>query len=906
VTDWLSSGSWSAKHHRGAPPPLTWVLCLGLAGLWAPPAVVAQEAAPAAADSDEDSGEASEAPDDGEASGVPLVDDGENQGPRAGRNEPSPEDLSLDAPLVTDITVEGNQRVSEADVRATIRTAVGRALRLSQVRRDVQALYDLEFFEDITVESRPDGEGVALVFRVIERPNVQAVVVEGNDAVKEEDIKEVIDIEENSILRIPKVREVVQRITELYAEKGFFLAEIDYEVVPHDRRRESDDNRRRLKRSAPAGAAKQKARRRSRANEVDVIFRIKEGDKIRVRSVNFVGNEALSDSALRNTIQTREWGFFSFLTKSGTFRREALEQDVTLLQARYYDEGYLNVHVGTPRVSMSADRRYLDVSVPIEEGERYKIGRVRVREVDGRGQEMELLGGRVRVREMIRIRRGAYFSRQKIGTDLERVQAHYRDAGYANVNIEPRTALNEEGRIVDLTFQIERGELVHIERINIRGNEKTRDRVIRREMLIAEGDLYNDTRIKTSKRRVEALGYFETVELSTRRGSRDDLMEINIEVAERPTGTFQVGAGFSSQEQFILTAQISQQNLFGRGQSLSLQGQISGLRQIFQLQFTEPYFLDTKWILSVNAFNMARFYEGFSSTSTGGTLGFGYPVLPDLRLYLSYTGQYVDVSTKSTGTFLPSSSIYSANIRNVPLADLFSDGFSSSLRGSVTYDTRNNRMFPTRGTYNSLSVQVASPYLGSETEFVRWQAFSRWYFPLFWNFVLRINLEGGLIYNPSGRVAIYERFFEGGIYSVRGYRLRSLGPRLYSVPADLDPNQSPIAGGLNIGGNLSVVSQVEIEFPIVPQVNIRGVVFFDAGNAFNMEGVWCEHSQGNVTNEFSDPCLMKEPWMLRTSVGFGFRWFSPLGPLRFEWGIPLNRQEGEEKIDFQFTIGNVF
>lgn len=797
------------------------------------------------------------------------------------------ETIPAEGPLIERISVRGNQRVSEADVLATIRSAAGRRASEALIRRDVLALYDLDFFEDIVVEMNELDRGVELIIHVSERPVVNTVTIEGNDAIDDEDLEEVVDIRENSILRIPRVQRVIERIIELYAEEGYFLAEVEHEIVPITDSDDDDD--------------------RQGGNEVNVVIQIQENERVRIRNVTFVGNDALSDDDLRESIQTKEWGYFSFLSKSGRFHRDAMDQDVTLLQARYYDEGYLNVHVGQPRVSMTSDRRHLDISIPIEEGPRFKIGRVRVREVNEQREEVDLLGGRRKVRQMVNIRRNSFFSRKNVGVDLERIQRHYRDSGYANVNIEPRTSVDIEERIVDLTFEIERGDVVHIERINIRGNEKTRDRVIRRELRISEGDLFSESRIKASKRRIEALGYFERVELSTRRGSSDDQMEINIEVAERPTGTFQIGAGFSSQENFILTAQISQQNLFGRGQSLSLQGQISSLRQLFQLQFTEPYFLDTRWILTFNVFNTVRAYEDFNRTSTGGSLGFGYPILPDLRAYLTYTGEYIDVSTSSAGTLFGTSPQFRGVLRNLPLANLFNDGFTSSLRASVTYDTRNNRMFPTRGTYDSVSVEVASSVFGSQTSFVRWRAFSRWYIPLFWQLVLRINVEAGLIYDPeTGQVPIYERFFEGGIYSVRGYGLRSLGPRITSVPGALDPDRTPIQGGVNIGGNLSLVANVEIEFPIIPQVNIRGVLFFDAGNAFNLEEFWCDQSAAGSTDPFSGACLMDQPWMLRTSVGFGFRWFSPLGPLRFEWGIPLWRQEGEDRIDFQFTIGNVF
>jgi outer membrane protein insertion porin family len=449
---------------------------------------------------------------------------------------------------------------------------------------------------------------------------------------------------------------------------------------------------------------------------------------------------------------------------------------------------------------------------------------------------------------------------------------------------------------VDLTFEIEKGKLVYIERINIVGNSKTRDKVIRREMVISEGDLFSARRVAISRRRVLQLGYFKSVKLTTRRGSTDERIVVTIKVAERPTGTFQIGAGFSSVENFIAQAQISQNNLFGRGQTLALQAQMSSLRQLFILRFIEPYFLDTRWTVAFAIYNSLVNYESFNRNATGGTLTFGYPITHSLRAFLTYKIENVEVDTHGQNVLLSGSSRLIIPSTAV-IANLFDDGITSSVRASVSYDTRDNRLFPTKGMYHNFSVEFASPYLASQNVFNRYRAFTRWYYPLYKkDLVFKVNAEIGMIASskPQG-VPIFERFFVGGINSVRGFRPRSLGP-VVNVPVSPDPG-APLFG-FPKGGNKELIFNFELEFNIFQKVGIKGVVFFDAGNAFD--------DSENFTVYPDLAGWRKTKPMLRTAWGFGFRWFSPIGPLRFEWGLPLVRQPGEERIVFEFTIGNLF
>jgi outer membrane protein insertion porin family len=427
-------------------------------------------------------------------------------------------------------------------------------------------------------------------------------------------------------------------------------------------------------------------------------------------------------------------------------------------------------------------------------------------------------------------------------------------------------------------------------------------------MEVAEGELFHETRLEKSRRRITALGYFERVDISTEQGSAPDKMQVFVEVTERPTGTFQVGAGFSSIENFIATAQVQQANLFGTGQSLSLQAQVSGLRQLVNLRFFEPYFLDSRFGLSIDLYDQLRIFNDFSQSSTGGALTFSYPLIdPELSASVTYTLELDEVSTQTQSTFLGTSSAVSVFTR-LPLANLFNDGLTSSIRPALTYDTRDNRLFPTSGIYLRGSTELADTAFGSDNEFLRHRIVGRFYYPLGKGWVVKLNSEAGHVTSPSSDgVPIFARFFLGGILDLRGFGFRSVGPRLPLYRAT-DPNSPPILNGANIGGNLMYFQNLELEFPIVEQVGVRGVVFTDAGNAWNIEENYCQAAGGDALFAETSPCFegLDSLATLRTSWGFGIRWFSPLGPLRFEWGFPFKTLPYEESSVFEFTIGNFF
>jgi outer membrane protein insertion porin family len=806
--------------------------------------------------------------------------------PRTSDDEPAPTGPSVPATIcegkrIGRIEVQGQGRVSADDIRSTLKLKEGLPCVDAEVTRDAQALWDLGYFRDVKVLGDIAGEEIALSFVVHERPAIGEIAYSGNDAIEKSDIEGKVTLKTGGILSVPEVRTQVDKIRDLYAEKGYFLAKIHFEL--HDRPN----------------------------NEVQVEFVIEEGAEVSVRRIRFSGNEHLTDAELRSIIQTSQTNIISFISSANKYKRDAFDEDVNRLHALYYDYGYLTVELLEPRIELTSDRRYIDITIPVKEGPRFRVGRVRVLEVDEQGNEIEPLDGRKRLRESVTLNPGDWFSRSSIAKDLQEITRRYRDHGYARAEVLPDTGLHNDEKKVDLSLTVKRGPLVYVERINIKGNTKTRDAVLRREARIIEGELYSQTGVETSKERMTALGYFESVNVSEENGSAPDKIVINFEVAEKPTGTFQLGAGFSSQETFLLNGQIQQQNLFGRGQSLSLNMQFSGIRQLAQLSFMEPYLFGSTWSSALELYRILEQRLEFNRDRTGGSLTVGHPldVVSDyLRLYATYRFETVDITPATGGVFGGGGTGLNYRIfRFLPLRNLFNSGRTSALRLALSWDTRNNRLFPTNGIYATVSTEISDKLIGSTNDFMRNELDFRFYRPLFGPFVLKFHTQWGLVTSRNGAgVPIYERYFLGGIFNVRGFDLQSLGPRLGISSSFRDPTFDTVASrGAVFGGNMQAYYNLEIEFPIVESVGIKGVIFHDAGNLWNLERSLCGPAPMS-TEAAIQPCGVS-PTTLRTSVGFGFRWFSPLGPLRFEWGFPLApRRPDEDTYQFQFTVGNAF
>ncbi|HXU72996.1 MAG TPA: outer membrane protein assembly factor BamA [Polyangia bacterium] len=764
---------------------------------------------------------------------------------------------------------KGNHKAEDDAMRVAVKSLPGEKLSSEQLREDIRSLWRLSFFEDVEVQAQETGGKVDLTFVVREKPLIRKIYVSGAHEVGLDKINEVLDIKKDTIIDPAKVKRNVEKIKDLYVEKGYYLAEVGSDIQRKDE------------------------------NHVDVYFNVDEHAKVEVRQIRFLGNDHITDTELKSAMGTQEGGWLSFLTSSGTYREDAFDRDLLLITAFYYDRGYINVKLGKPEIELSGDKEFLYITIPVEEGEQYKIGKI-----DFHG---DLLLPKDEYFKRMSVRPDEMFNRSKLGKDIQGLNDLYKDAGYAYVNIMPQTAIDAVKRTVDVIFEVQKGAQVYFGRINIRGNTKTRDKVIRRECRIYEGELYNQTRLDRSKRLIQALGFFEKVELSTKTSDSDpNKMDVNIEVTERATGTFQIGAGFSSVENFIGQAQVSQNNLFGRGTTLQLQAQISSLRQLFTLRYLDPYFLDTRLTFAFSVYNSLLFYPSFNRTARGGDLTWGYLFGDWTRVFATYKLEYVDVEENQLGQTIGGFGNVTP-VSSGTVSNLFRSGITSSVRLSINYDTRDDRLFPKHGMFHSLAVEVADPLIASQAVFERVSGWARFYHPIWGPFIFRLNVEGDLVVSRDSQgVPIYERYFTGGINTIRGFQLFGLGPKV-NVLSSQEP--SAFLSQFNIGGNLQLILNSEIEFPIFAAVQIKGVIFFDAGNAYNTETAKYCPSRLAVSNipDVFNPCNAYPTFQnLRYSVGFGFRWNSPIGPLRFEWGIPLNRQQGEDPIVFEFTIGNFF
>ncbi|QQR79775.1 MAG: outer membrane protein assembly factor BamA [Deltaproteobacteria bacterium] len=737
--------------------------------------------------------------------------------------------------VVKEIQVNGNTRVETQAIIGSLETRIGSAYSAEKIQRDLKTLYKMGSFADVTFEKVNVAGGTKLVVTVVERSSITKISFEGNKKVKEDKLRELSEVKAFSPLDSVRLSNTIRKIREHYAKEGYHLAEISPEF-----------------KKVPTTAD-------SHIENEELIFHIHEHEPVRIARVNFIGNKVFSDDDLRSKIKTKSRSYFSWLTGGGKFQEEMVKRDSAFLVYFYQNNGYLKVKVGSPKVYLSRDRKSITVTYHITEGEKYKVKQV---EVQG-----DILTTKQEMDSKLVLKSGQFYSRQKVEEDLQLLSALYGDQGYAFANINPVIIPNDEERTADVTYTVQRGPRVYIEKINISGNAVTRDKVIRRELKIKENTLYNESRLRESQQKVQALGYFEEVNFATPRGSSDDRIQINISVKERQTGQFSIGAGFSSVEKFILTASLAKENFLGYGVSGQFSVEASSRRQLFVLSLEDPYFLDSQWILGISGFRTINVYSDFDRKSFGGSATLGHRIFDNSTFRLTYQAEDVNISDFSTTV----PAVFANNL----------SGLTSSIGVSLIRDTRNNRLFPSSGMYQSISSEFAG--VGGDNDFVRVTENFRYYQPLWKKIVGKLNFTAAQIESTnSDPVPLFERYFMGGVNSLRGYYLRDVGPSV-RVPI------SSIGGDHRFvfGGNKMLQLNLELELPLYDPAGFKAVTFFDTGNSFSEE------------ENFS----VKH---LRSDYGFGLRWNSPFGPLRFEWGLPINRQPGESPVIFNFTIGSFF
>ncbi len=741
---------------------------------------------------------------------------------------------SYEGRRIAEIQIQGLKKIEKAAVEAKLKAKVGEKLSLKNLREEIRSIHGMGYFDDIEVQSdtRSDG-GIKLTYVFKERPVLSEVLFEGNERIDTDDLKGVVKSKEWSILDVNRVREDVQKIQSHYEEKGFYLAKVKYDISP-----DKED-----------------------PEKVKLTFKIRDFEKVEVKKITFLNNKAFQDNELKNVFQeTREGGFFSFLSGAGSFKDTSFKQDLQRLTYWYLDHGYVKFRFENPVITVTDDKRWMYISTYVEEGDQYQMG-----DLDFSG---DLLFPKEELRSEVKLMKDEIFKISARNLDIRRLTEKYQDLGYAFVNVIPKMNIDEKTRKIDIDYSFEKGNLVHFGEIRVLGNNKTHDKVIRRELRIHEGELYNGTNLRLSKERVERLGYFEPGQVVfntlTRKG-HDDLVDIEIRVKERSTGTITVGAGYGSVQNFFFTGQVQEINLFGKGQTLSFQAQYSADRKqrSFNLGFTEPYAFDTKWSMGGDLFSLTYLVPNkYFIRKLGFDVRFGYPVTDDISAFITYKNEGLKISDKDDAAEDTS----------------LDEGVLSSIIWSAVRDKRDNRYETNSGDFEKLSLETAG--IGGDKKFLKLTGNQRYYTPIIGDLVFRTNLEYGHIWDVSDRpTPPSEKFYLGGPNNMRGFSTFLLGPLRFNSSGDPVPT----------GGMVQAFGMFELEYPLIKEAGLKWVLFADAGNAWS-----------------SFPGTNGQDFGIRADYGFGFRWFSPLGPLRFEWGFPVDRRPWEDAVSFWFFIGQPF
>lgn len=731
----------------------------------------------------------------------------------------------LSKALIAEVKVRGNDRIEADAIRGVAKSKKGEVLKPETVSEDLRSIFKMGFFEKVDAEVADSPGGKILTFVVQENPSVQEVRIHGQKKIKEKDILAAIATKPYTVLQRNVVSEDVQKIIKLYQQKGYSNAVINSKIeFPKDPRKAL------------------------------VSFDIKENKKVYIKKISFNGNKNLSGRKLRGVMQTKQKSILSYFTDRGILQKDMLDTDIDRITAFYHDQGFMDAKVGAPEVTLKDSNYY--ISITVEEGSRYKVTSVNLT-----GDMLE--DYEKKIMKKLELKPKLYFSREKVRKDIDLVTKTYMNEGYARVDVDPQIKRNQENHTTDVTFHVEKKDKVHIGRIFITGNSKTRDYVIRREVAIAEGDLFSAKKIEQSMTRLKKLDYFEDVDIAPTDTDVKDVVNLQIKVKEKMTGSISLGGGFSSEDGLFTSGQIMQKNLFGRGQVISLKAYLGQEAQRYMLSFTEPYIFGSPVAAGFDVYNWLRAYEDYTKDAIGARLRGGFPFGQYSRVSMYYVferGHITDISTALAAVV--------ANTGN----SILEWENKSAVGVGVERDTTDHPFLPTRGTYTGVNFELATRALGSDYDFFRHEYHAGMYYPLpIWKFIGHIRGEFGLMHSllESSNIPIYENFYLGGINSLRGWRFGEVGPKV---------------NGVVVGGDRYAVANIELLFPIAEKMGIRGVLFFDTGNAWN--------AGDDIT--------------LKSDVGAGIRWNSPFGPLRVEIGYNLNREQGDDPYQWQFSAGAFF
>jgi outer membrane protein insertion porin family len=748
----------------------------------------------------------------------------------------------LKAENISEIVIEGQRRIEKDAILEKMELKKGSDRTPEKIRQDILNIFSMGYFEDV----RMDAEGSKLIVRVKERPVVTKISYKGVEEFESKDLEEMSGLKPYHVLNIQQIRKAEKSIAKRYEEKGYYLARTYYKVKSIE----------------------------GRSNEVELEIHVEENEKVRIRRIFFLGNEKFSSNELKQNIATSEGHAFSWATSGGNYREDVFERDLALLAFFYGNNGYIQAKFSKPRVTLSQDRRYVDIFIDVDEGPQFFLG-----DVSFEGQD--LLFSEEDLRNSFEMKKNDVFSTMVLQEQVLKMTDKYGDEGYAFANVVPRNSIRPNEHIVDLRLDIEKGEKIYWGKVTVSGNTKTHDKVIRRELLFREGELTNATRRKKSFDNVRRLGFFgKDVNFVTSSPSgKPNVLDLEIKVEEKPTGSLNVSAGYGTATKFVFGARVGQNNLFGLAQQLQFALDIASLEsRSTNLSWADPKIFDSEWYLGTNFFYTqsrvgppSDLEFTYLQKGEGGSLRLGREIAEFTNLY----GRYRLSRNRLEKAINPA----------IFTTDKDANSVISSVSTDIEYDSRNDRLDPSKGWYLSGSVEMAG--LGGRV--FQSVGFSvRHYSTLFWKAVARTNLEYGWLFNVinDDPVADSERYVLGGIQSLRGYSQGSVGPGK-KLPNTRD-KRADLERPYVIGGEQKVVFQQEVEFPLIPEANIRAVVFFDAGNTWN---------------KFYDlsPAIL-------SNYGWGLRWYSPMGPLRFEWGYPLAQgpfSEGRSN-EFHFIIAPTF
>lgn len=726
---------------------------------------------------------------------------------------------------ITEIRVEGNKILGKDFILMRLDIQKGDQLDPKRIDDQVKKLYETGYFNDVKVNVRNYKGGKEVVFQVKEKPRIQRIVVQGSEEMDEDDVKEVMSTAAGSVLNLKVLRQDLDKIREMYRKKGYYTTKVTY----------------RQEEIGPGRAT--------------LVIDIEEGEKIFIEKIEIKGAEKLDPGDLKDQLALSERGLFSWITGGGILKEELLDRDAAALEAYYANRGFLDVQVAQPKVNFEEEG--IHIVFHVDEGPRYKV-----RQVNLKG---DLVVNPEELYQVIKMddlgEKDEYFARAIVRQDTQDLTDFYANYGYAFADVNVSIDKDKEDKVVNIEYNLNKEQKVYIRRIRIAGNTKTRDNVIRRELKIAEGDKFSGKKLAQSKQHLSKLDYFESVEIESEQTREENKMDLKVEVKEKSTGAFSLGAGYSNVDNFFVTGQVQQRNLFGKGYRFHIEGSMGGTINRYRMGFWNPQLYDGPLGMGIDAYNTEWDYDKYDLDTTGGKLKFAYTIGDYTRLFWNYSlEQYTleDIEHDASQE----------------IQDLEGDNWSSALYLAATRDTTNKRFNPTKGSENTASVEYSGGVLGGDDNFIKLGYDFSWFKHVFWDVTFNWHWKVGyLIENEDEDVPDFERFYLGGIDSVRGYDYRDI-----ACEDDF---------GDEVGGYKEFYTNYELVFPIEQNMGLLGVVFFDAGN------VWNEDDSMDLD--------------FYKSVGLGVRWNSPMGPLRIEYGYPLDDLEDEDTSGkFEFSVGQFF